>query len=77
MSGLPVVSGRAAMSALRRVGYEVIRQKGSHVRLRHPDAARRKPVTVPDHRELKSGTLRAILRDADLSIDEFRALLAE
>ncbi|HEX8875310.1 MAG TPA: type II toxin-antitoxin system HicA family toxin [Phycisphaerales bacterium] len=57
MSGLPVISGRQAVAALERLGYEVVHQKGSHLRLRHPTDPSRQPVTVPDHKELKSGTL--------------------
>lgn len=75
MSRLPVISGSAVISALARIGYVVVRTRGSHVRLRHPTDSKRQPVTVPDHKELKSGTLRAILRDAGLTVDEFRALL--
>lgn len=75
MSSLPVISGSEAIAALRRIGYEVVRQKGSHVRMRHPTDEARQPLTVPDHRELKSGTLRAIIRDAGLTVDQFRVLL--
>ena len=75
MSGLPVISGRQAVAALERAGYQVVRQKGSHLRLRHPTDSSRQPVTVPDHKELKSGTLRAIIRDAGFSIEEFRSLV--
>lgn len=75
MSGLPVISGRQAIAALSRIGYEVVRQKGSHVRMRHPTDAARIPLTIPDHKELKSGTLRAIIRDAGLGVEEFSALL--
>lgn len=75
MSGLPVISGRQAVAALERLGYEVVRQKGSHLRLRHPTDPSRQPVTVPDHKELKSGTLRAIIRDAGVSVEEFRSLV--
>ncbi len=75
MSKLPVVSGRETVRALERVGYELVRQRGSHFRLRHPTDPNRKPVTVPDHAELKSGTLRAILRDASVTADLFRELL--
>lgn len=73
--GLPVASGNDAIKALRCIGYEVVRQRGSHRRLRHPSDPARRPLTVPDHRELKPGTLRAILRDAGLSVEEFRSLL--
>jgi predicted RNA binding protein YcfA (HicA-like mRNA interferase family) len=51
----------------------VVRQRGSHVRLKHPN--RRTPLTVPLHRELKRGTLAGILGDARLDADEFRRLL--
>lgn len=75
MSGLPVISGRRMVAVLQRIGYEVVRQKGSHIRLRHSTDAARLPVTVPDHKELKAGTLRAIMRDAGLSSEELRRLL--
>jgi predicted RNA binding protein YcfA (HicA-like mRNA interferase family) len=75
MSSLPVISGRETIAAPARLGYLVVRQKGSHVRLRHPTDTSRPPLTVPDHKELKSGTLRAIIRDAGLTVDQFNALL--
>lgn len=75
MSGLPVISGAEAVAALGRLGYVVVRQKGSHMRMRHPSDPSRLPLTVPDHRELKSGTLRAIIRDAGLTVEQFVALL--
>lgn len=75
MSGLPVISGRAAIAALERIGYVAVRQKGSHVRLRHPSDAAKLPVTVPDQKELKPGPLRAIIRDAGLTVEDFRQLL--
>lgn len=52
MSGLPVVSGKQAVAALQRVGYAVVRQRGSHMRLRHPTDPVGRPVIVPDRREL-------------------------
>lgn len=73
MTPLPVVSGADCIAALRRFGYEEVRRKGSHVRLHAPG---RTPVTVPDHRELKRGTLAGILRAAKISIDEFVRALA-
>ena len=75
MNSLPVISGRQAIAALRRIGYVVVRQKGSHVRLRNPTDPSRAPVTIPDHKELKSGTLRAIIRDAGLNAEQFAELL--
>lgn len=75
MSRLPTLSGREPVSILQRLGYAVVQQRGSHMRLRHPTDPSRKPTTVPDHRELKPGTLHAILRDAALSVEQLRAML--
>ncbi len=71
MSGaLPVISGAQLIRALKRLGWEVVPQRGSHVRLRHPE--RRTFLVVPLHQELKRRTLRGILRDADVDVDELR-----
>ena len=68
MTGLTVVLGNECIAILRRFGYQAVRTRGSHVRLRAPG---RRPVTVPRHRELDRGTLREILRTADVSIEAF------
>lgn len=59
-----------------KIGYKVVRQKGSHIRLIHGDAYRG-PLTVPDHKVLGKGLLRKLLRDSALSIDDFLKLLKE
>jgi predicted RNA binding protein YcfA (HicA-like mRNA interferase family) len=69
----PVVSGKRLIKALEEVGWEVVRQRGSHVRLKK--AGRRIALVVPLHKEIKRGTLGGILRDADLSTDDLRRLL--
>ena len=74
MAALPVVSGREAVKALGKIGYEVDRQRGSYIILRQTEPPHRR-LTIPDHRELRRGTLRAIIRQAGLSVDEFVALL--
>lgn len=74
MSKLPVVSGRQAVKAMRKIGYDVDHQSGSHIALRQIAAPHRR-LTIPDHKELAKGTLRAIVREAGLSVDEFRSLL--
>ena len=74
MVRLPVVSGREVVRALERVGYEVDRQKGSHIVMRHTDPPYRR-VTVPDHKEVAKGTLRAILRAVGVTREEFGELL--
>jgi predicted RNA binding protein YcfA (HicA-like mRNA interferase family) len=72
---LPVVSGQKVVRALERIGYHVVRQRGSHIRLRDETEPSHLPVTVPDHKTVKPGLLRKILRDADLTTEEFIALL--
>ena len=74
MAKLPTgLSGQVLRKALERVGYICTRQKGSHMILR-----RLKPhgrVVVPDHKQLRPGTLRQILNEAGLSIEELLELL--
>lgn len=74
MSKLPVVSGKKVLKVLMDIGYYVRDQEGSHIHLRHPD---RLPLTVPNHREIARGTLRTIIRNAGLSVEEFSRLLRE
>ncbi len=74
MTRLPVVSGAEAVRALSRLGYQVDHQTGSHLILRQ-EAAPHRRLTVPNHKELAKGTLRAIIREAGLTVDELRRLL--
>jgi predicted RNA binding protein YcfA (HicA-like mRNA interferase family) len=76
MKPVPVVSGRDVIKVLGRAGFEVVRVKGSHHRLVHRDDATR-ATTVPVHanRDLPRGTLRDIIDQAGLTVDEFIALL--
>ena len=71
---LPRISGREVVKALRKLGYEYDRQKGSHIVLRQTVAPHRR-VVVPDHDEVAKGTLRAIIREVGLSVDGFKSLL--
>ncbi len=72
---LPRVGCRQLVRALKRAGFEELRQRGSHLHLRRASDGKR--VTVPVHqgRTVPVGTLRAILRDADIGVEEFRELL--
>lgn len=74
MSALPVVSGREVVKALGKIGYVLDRQRGSHMILRQQTPPHRR-LTVPDHQEVAKGTLRAIIRQAGLTVDEFNDLL--
>ena len=74
MSQITLVSGRDVVKALRQVGYEPDHQRGSHIVLRHVDPPHRR-LTIPDHDEVAKGTLRVIIRQAGLTVDEFKALL--
>lgn len=73
MSKLPVISGRECIKALEKAGFYFKRQEGSHIVMRRDDPFGQ--VVVPDHRELDRGTLRAIIRQAGLSSNEFLKLL--
>jgi predicted RNA binding protein YcfA (HicA-like mRNA interferase family) len=74
LAKLPVCRAREVLAALRQAGFSVDHQTGSHVILYkagHPN-----PITVPMHSgDLKPGTLRRIVKDAGLTIEDFRELL--
>ncbi len=72
---LPVISGADLVKALGKFGYQPVRQKGSHVRLRHSTDPQRNPVTVPLHPEIAFGTLRRILKDAAVSVEQLVSTL--
>jgi predicted RNA binding protein YcfA (HicA-like mRNA interferase family) len=73
MSKLPRVSGRECVAALTKRGFYFKRQHGSHIILRRNEPFAQ--LVVPDHQELDRGTLRAIIRQAGLTVDEFGQLL--
>ncbi len=72
MSHLPIISGDDFVRAIRKVGYHWDHTEGSHMILLHPSKGR---LSVPRHKELGSGLLRALIRDAGLTRDEFLVLL--
>ena len=69
-----MVSGRETIKALAKIGYSVHHQKGSHIHLKK-DTPPYNRIVVPDHRELRKGTLRGILKGAGLTVEEFVELL--
>jgi len=72
---LPAISGHDAIKTLKKAGFSVIRQKGSHVRLEKINGETVIKITVPLHKTLKKGTLERIIKDAGLTTDEFLQLL--
>ncbi|MEO8603508.1 MAG: type II toxin-antitoxin system HicA family toxin [bacterium] len=72
MTSLPRVSGRECVRRLRKAGFVELRQRGSHIVLRRAEPFSQ--LVVPDHQELDRGTLRAIIRQAGLSVREFSTL---
>ena len=73
MPRLPVISGGQAVKALQLAGWRVDRQRGSHVVLLK--AGHIASLSVPQHKELAPGTLRSLLRDADITVEELLRLL--
>ena len=74
MTRLPLISGREAVKAFVKVGYEEDHQTGSHIILRQKNNPFRR-LSIPDHREIAKGTLRSLIRHAGLTVEEFEELL--
>jgi predicted RNA binding protein YcfA (HicA-like mRNA interferase family) len=72
---LPRLSGKAVLQTLRREGYVLVRSRGSHHYLRKPGTAALVVIPVHGNRDLPTGTLRSILRQAGLSPEVFAAML--
>jgi len=72
MIKLPRISGQECIKALLKAGFYLKRQQGSHIILRRDEPFSQ--LVVPDHKELDRGTLRAIIRQADLSVEDFISL---
>lgn len=73
MSRLPLISGRECVKALTKAGFLIARQRGSHIVMYREEPPAQ--ITVPDHKELDRGTLRSIIRQAGMTVDEFVALV--
>ena len=71
MPKLPRISGRKAIRALERLGFVQVRQKGSHITLKRVTDQGVTGCTVPAHDELAVGTLRSILKQAQVTLEEF------
>ena len=74
MPKLPVIPGQEVVKTLKKIGYEPDHQTGSHIILRHKEPPHRR-LTVPNHREIAKKTLKSIISQAGLTVDEFVNLL--
>jgi predicted RNA binding protein YcfA (HicA-like mRNA interferase family) len=72
---LPFLSGRKVIKALTKAGFSIVGRKGSHVRLKKKADDKIFVITVPDHAELAKSTLSSILRQANITREEFLKLL--
>ncbi len=75
MTKVPSVHYEKVIAALRRNGWVVVRQKGSHIRLQKETIESVMKLTVPAHRPIKRSTLSHILKQAEISVEEFIELL--
>jgi predicted RNA binding protein YcfA (HicA-like mRNA interferase family) len=73
MSKPPLLSGRKIVKAFEKIGYYRVSRKGSHIKI-HNDV-REITLIIPDHKEVDRWTLRGIIKDAELTVEEFIELL--
>ncbi|HSP43723.1 MAG TPA: type II toxin-antitoxin system HicA family toxin [Luteolibacter sp.] len=69
---LPVLSGRDVRRVLESHGFQLVRQRGSHMVMQRSLEDGTITVPVPDHDELRAGTLRSIIRQSGLAVEDFR-----
>ena len=69
----PLLSGKEIVRAFTRIGYHRVDQRGSHIKRRNPST--QITLIIPDHREVDRWTLKGILKDAELSVEEFTKLI--
>jgi len=72
MDKLPVLSATELLKILAKLGYYTVRQKSSHMTLRSTNYP---PITIPIHKEIARGTLRAIIREVGITKEQFERLI--
>lgn len=75
MPKISPISGDKAIKIFQKIGYQVVRQRGSHIRMHHLFDKSKKPLTIPRHSALGKGLIRKLLRDAKVTPDKFNNLL--
>jgi predicted RNA binding protein YcfA (HicA-like mRNA interferase family) len=74
LTKLPVISGKQLCKILSKTGYLIDHQTGSHIILRNENPPHRR-LTIPNHKEIAKGTLRAIIRQAGFTLEEFNKIM--
>lgn len=74
MGKLKVLSSSGLIKILNQIGYEIDHQTGSHIILRNTNYPYRR-ITIPNHKEIAKGTLRSIIKESGMTLDEFNHLL--
>jgi len=75
MPKITPISGDKAVRIFQKMGYKVVRQRGSHIRMHHLFDKSKKPLTIPRHPILGKGLLRRLMRDAKINPEELKKLL--
>jgi len=75
MPKIPIASGKDLVKVFSKFGYEVVRQKGSHIRLVNKNNPSYPPLTVPDHKEVSIGVMRKLIRDSGIGVEDLIDLL--
>ena len=77
----PIISGKDAIKAFEKIGYKVVRPqsqaKRSHIRLRDDNNQFHKPITIPNHKVLKPGLLRMLIKNTNLTVESFLSLIKD
>jgi len=73
MTKPPLLSGKKIVKAFEKIGYYRVSQKGSHIKIRNDTS--QITLIIPDHKEVDRWTLRGIIKDAELTIEEFTRML--
>ena len=75
MTKMPVLSGRDVIKILSKLGYEHIRTRGSHMIMIKQTEKGKKTIPVPNHKEIAKGTLKAIMNQAEITLDDLLKLI--
>ena len=75
MTKVPSVNYPQVVAAFERAGWRVVRQKGSHIRVERVSAGPTLKATIPAHKPIKRSTLAKLLKDAEMDLEDFLALL--